>query len=372
MTEIQLYHVTKVFGKKIVAVDDVSLTIEDGEYVTLIGPSGCGKTTTLRLIAGTILPTKGKIYFDNVSMENMPIQERHIGFVFQHFAVFPHMTVRENVAYGPTVRGKSKKEIEYLTESALKSVGLSDRAEVYPKELSAPELQQTALARVLASESRILLLDEPIGALDQAIRESFQHFLRSLVKREGLTAIHVTHDQGEALSISDRVAVMNRGQLIQIGAPEDLLYSPIHIFTSFFVGESDFIEGIVIDDKGPQAKVKVGQEIINVHNAGINKGARVVVAVRREFYNLIAEKQVKTLSYKPTNILHGRVVDDRFLGILRRVRVKLVNQQIIEAKIHAKHPYHFKQGEKVLVNLDPRLTRCYRYPKEGIEEALRM
>ena len=156
MTEIQLYHVTKVFGKKIVAVDDVSLTIEDGEYVTLIGPSGCGKTTTLRLIAGTILPTKGKIYFDNVSMENMPIQERHIGFVFQHFAVFPHMTVRENVAYGPTVRGKSKKEIEYLTESALKSVGLSDRAEVYPKELSAPELQQTALARVLASESRIL------------------------------------------------------------------------------------------------------------------------------------------------------------------------------------------------------------------------
>lgn len=372
MTEIRLHHVTKIYAKKVLAVDDLSLTIEDGEYVSLIGPSGCGKTTTLRLIAGVILPTKGKIYFDDKPVENVPIQERQIGFVFQHFAVFPHMTVRENVAYGPTIRGRSHKEIEELTENALKAVGLTTRADVYPKELSAPELQQTALARVLASESKILLLDEPIGALDQAIREDFQHFLRNLVKREGLTAIHVTHDQGEALSISDRVAVMNRGKLIQIGSPEDLLYSPTNLFTSFFVGESDFIEGIILDDEGPNAKIRIGSETIEAHNAGITKGTRVVVAVRREFFNLVSERKMKSLPKPPINMLSGTILEDRFLGILRRVRVRLNNQQIIEAKIHAKHPYHFQAGEKVFVEIDPHFTRCYRYPKEGIEEALKM
>ena len=370
MSEIRLQHVSKIFGKDVEAVKDLSFIIEDGEYVSLIGPSGCGKTTTLRLLAGTIMPTKGKIFFDNKSVEDVKIQDRNIGFVFQHFAIFPHMTVRENISYSPMVRGRSKREIEDLVENALKAVQISEKAELYPSSLSAPDWQKTALARVLASEARILLLDEPLGALDQKIREEFQGFLRNLVKREKLTAIHVTHDQAEALTISDKVVVMNKGKLIQLGSPSDLIYNPNHIFTSFFVGESDFLEGIVMNDEGEEAEVKIGQSIINTHNTGITKGRRVAVAVRREFFSL--EKMLDKEEKRTNNYISGRVIQDQFLGLFRRVSVLLENQQIIEVKIHAKHPIYFQENEKVKVQVDSKVSRCFAYPKEGITTALEM
>ncbi|MHA1302975.1 MAG: ABC transporter ATP-binding protein [Candidatus Heimdallarchaeaceae archaeon] len=372
MPEIRLHHVTKIFGKSVEAVKDLSFIIEDGEYISLIGPSGCGKTTTLRLLAGTILPTKGQIYFDDKSVENLSIQDRNIGFVFQHFAIFPHMTIWENVAYGPTVKGRKKNEIENLVESALKSVQLQDRAEYYPSSLSAPELQKTALARVIAAEARILLLDEPLGALDQKIREDFQFFLRNLVKREGLTAVHVTHDQSEALSISDRIAVMNRGELVQIGTQNDLIYAPTSIFTSFFVGESDFIDGFVLEDREKYATVKVGRSIIKVHNAGISKGDRVVISVRREFLDLIKLNEDPNKKKDERNSIKGKVVNDQFLGLYRRVQVRLENQQIVEAKIHAKNSIKFKHNDTVEVVINPSKTRCFKYPKEGIKAALQM
>ncbi len=371
MTEIRFQHVTKIFGRKVEAVKDLSFVIEDGEYISLIGPSGCGKTTTLRLFAGTILPTQGQIFFDEQAMENVSIQDRNIGFVFQHFAIFPHMTTWENVAYSPTVKGRSKSEIEDLVEAALKSVQLSDKADLYPETLSAPDWQKTALARVLASEARILLLDEPLGALDQKIREEFQVFLRKLVKKEKLTAIHVTHDQAEALSISDRVAVLNKGELVQIGTPTDLLFKPNHIFTSFFVGESDFLDGVVIDDKEDLAKIRIGQNLIEVSNMAIPSGNRVAVAVRREFLKVDKFKQGKKKA-KISNFLPGTVIQDQFMGLLRRVRIRLENQQIIEAKIHAKHPVHFKENEKVKVSIEPESARCFEYPEEGISSALEM
>jgi spermidine/putrescine transport system ATP-binding protein len=372
MTEVRFQHVTKIFDRNVEAVKDLSFIIEEGEYISLIGPSGCGKTTTLRLLAGTILPTRGKIFFDDVAMENLAIQDRHIGFVFQHFAIFPHMTVWENAAYSPTVRGKTRKDIEELVEQALKSVQISDKAELYPETLSAPDWQKTALARVLASEAKLLLLDEPLGALDQKIREEFQDFLRGLVKREKLTAIHVTHDQSEALVISDRVAVMNKGKLVQLGTPSDLLFSPNHIFSSFFVGESDFLEGVIIDDEEQYAKVRVGQSIIDVENMGIPKGQRVAVAVRREFYQIQKLVLEKNVNKRENNVLLGVVVQDQFLGLLRRVRIKLENQQIIEAKIHAKHPVYFKENEKVKISIEPEFARCYEYPKDGIASELEM
>jgi putative spermidine/putrescine transport system ATP-binding protein len=367
MSEIRFQHVTKIFGRRVEAVKDLSFIIEDGEYISLIGPSGCGKTTTLRLLAGTILPTKGKIFFNDEPMETVSIQERNIGFVFQHFAIFPHMTVEENIAYGPTIRGRPKNEIEELVEKALKSVQISDKADLYPRSLSAPDWQKTALARVLASEAKILLLDEPLGALDQKIREEFQIFLRKLVKKEKLTAIHVTHDQAEALSISDRVAVMNKGRLVQLGTTADLIYNPNHLFASFFVGESDFLEGIIIDDSEKEAEVRIGKTTIKVNNMGIEKGKRVAVAVRREFFQ-VEPDSAKNLP----NSLPGIVMEDKFLGLLRRVRIKLENQQIIEAKIHAKHPIHFSENEKVQINIEPSITRCFDYPKEGIVSALEM
>lgn len=373
MSEIHFQHVTKIFGRKVEAVKDLSFIIEDGEYISLIGPSGCGKTTTLRLLAGTIMPTKGRIFFDNTAMENISIQDRNIGFVFQHFAIFPHMNIWENVAYGPTVRGRSKKDIEDLVEKALKSLQLTDKAELYPISLSAPDWQKTALARVLASESRILLLDEPLGALDQKIREEFQVFLRNLVKKERLTAIHVTHDQAEALTISDRVVVMNKGRLVQMGSPTDLLFTPNNIFASFFVGESDFLVGVVVDDREKYSEVKVGNNIIKVNNMGIERGKRVVVAIRREFFQI--EKifvKDKIRQDSQLNSLPGVVIQDQFLGLLKRIKIKLENQQIIEAKIHAKNPIHFKEHDNVRVIIDPDTARSFSYPKEGIVSALEM
>ena len=367
MTEIRFQDVTKIFGKRVEAVKNLSFIIKDGEYISLIGPSGCGKTTTLRLIAGTILPTKGQIFYDNVAMENVSIQDRNVGFVFQHFAIFPHMTAWENVAYSPTVRGKSKKETEELVEKALKAVQMSDKAELFPSALSAPDWQKTALARVLASEAKILLLDEPLGALDQKIREEFQVFLRNLVKKEKLTGIHVTHDQSEAMVISDRVAVMNKGELIQIGSPSDLLFTPNHLFTSFFVGESDFLDGVIIDDSTKNAQVRIGDSKIEVENMGIEKGKRVSVAVRREFIKIHKQESEELENYLP-----GTIIRDQFLGLLRRVRIKLDNQQIIEAKIHAKHPVHFKENERVWVIIDPTDARTFDYPLEGISSALEM
>ncbi len=371
MPEIEFKNVTKIFGKKVKAVQDLSFIINDGEYVTLIGPSGCGKTTTLRLLAGLILPTKGQILFDNKNVEQLSIRDRNIGFVFQHFAIFPHMSVWDNVAYGPTVKGKSKREIEYLVENAIKAVGIEQRANEYPDNLGAPELQKTALARVIAAEAQILLLDEPLGALDQKIREEFQFFLRDLVKREGLTAIHVTHDQSEALSISDRVAVMNKGKLMQIGTKHELIFEPKNIFTSFFVGESDFIDGYVVDVNKEFTKVKVGKSVVKVKAIGLNRGERAVLGIRREFIEI--KKQEETEQKEEyENYIRGKIIDDKFLGLFRRVNVLLENQQIIEAKIHAKYPIKFKPDELVKVIVNPFRTRCFSYPKDGIDAELSM
>ncbi|MHA1346788.1 MAG: ABC transporter ATP-binding protein [Candidatus Heimdallarchaeaceae archaeon] len=368
MPDIRLQSVTKIFGRRVEAVKDLSFIIEDGEYVSLIGPSGCGKTTTLRLLAGTILPTQGHIYFDDKSVENLSIRDRNIGFVFQHFAIFPHLTVWENAAYGPRVRGRKNSEIDSLVDHALKAVQIDEKADLYPPSLSAPDWQKTALARVIASEAKILLLDEPLGALDQKIREEFQIFLRDLVKKEGLTAIHVTHDQAEALTISDKVAVMNKGRLVQLGSASELIFTPNNIFTSFFVGESDFLESVVINDKEDFSEVRVGQSTIKVKNMGIARGKRAVVAIRREFFKV--HKNADKIETE--NFLPGVVVRDQFLGLLRRVRVKLGNQQIVEVKVHAKHPIRFKENEKVKLVIDPSSTRCFEYPKEGVASALEM
>ena len=245
---------------------------------------------------------------------------------------------------------------------------IDDKADLYPPSLSAPDWQKTALARVIAAEAKILLLDEPLGALDQKIREEFQVFLRNLVKKEHLTAIHVTHDQSEALTISDKVAVMNKGQLIQLGSPTNLIFTPNHLFTSFFVGESDFLETVVMDDKDTNATVRVGKSLIKVKNMGIEKGKRAIVAVRREFFEIYKMDDKNDVE----NYLPGIVVRDQFLGLLRRVSVKLENQQIVEVKIHAKHPVRFKENEKVKLAIDPSSTRCFEYPAEGISAALEM
>jgi ABC-type Fe3+/spermidine/putrescine transport system ATPase subunit len=235
MPEIEIKDLKKIYKTTdgdVHALDDINLRIRKGDYNTILGPSGCRKTTLLRCIAGLVDPTDGKIFFDGQDVRGMSIQDRQIGFVFQHFAIFPHLDVRENVAYGPTIRGWKKEEIEKSVRSNLKRVGLADRSHAMPGELSGGMRQRLGLARALSTNSKLLLLDEPLSALDAKIGEFLRYELRRIAKKRGITAIHVTHNQAEAMTISDNIILMKHGKVVQDGTPEEIYEKPNSIFSA--------------------------------------------------------------------------------------------------------------------------------------------
>ena len=236
MTRVVLSHVSKSFSK-VEAVKDLSLEIQEGEFLTLLGPSGCGKTTALRLILGALHPDKGDIYFDDEPVTNLPLHERNVGIVYQNYALFPHLTARENVAFGLRVRQLPQQEIAARTREAFKLLQIQGLEERYPRELSGGQQQRVALARTLVVEPRLLLLDEPLSNLDAKLRANLRHELRNFQKWLGITTIYVTHDQEEALAISDRIAIMNNGQVIQLGKPLDVYFHPRHPFAKEFFSD---------------------------------------------------------------------------------------------------------------------------------------
>src|SRR5512136_889061 len=244
MPEVRVVNLTKKFGK-IAAIDNVTLTIHDKEYFSLLGPSGCGKTTLLRLIAGLIDLDSGEIYIGDKLVNDVPPEDRDIGFVFQTFALFPHMTAWSNVLYGPKVKNYDAKQAETIGHEVLEMVKLNERLDAYPSELSGGMMQRIAVARALAAGAKILLLDEPLGQLDAKVRNEIRYEMRKMAKDLNLTAIHVTHDQAEAMSISDRIAVMKKGRIVQVDTPQELYTHPNSIFVAHFIGESNFLEGTV-------------------------------------------------------------------------------------------------------------------------------
>src|SRR5512137_1195167 len=244
MPEVRVINLNKKFGK-VYALDNVSLTIHDQEYFSLLGPSGCGKTTLLRLIAGRIEPDGGEIYIGDRRVDKDPPEDRDIGFVFQTFALFPHMTAWSNVIYGPKVKNYDAKQAETIGHEVLELVKLNERLNAYPSELSGGMMQRIAVARALAAGAKTLLLDEPLGQLDAKVRNEIRYEIRRMAKDLKLTAIHVTHDQAEAMSISDRIAVMKKGKIVQIGSPQELYMHPNSLFVAHFIGESNFLEGYI-------------------------------------------------------------------------------------------------------------------------------
>ncbi|MHA2169500.1 MAG: ABC transporter ATP-binding protein [Candidatus Kariarchaeaceae archaeon] len=369
MPEIQFYEVSKYYGP-VKAVEDLNFTIYDGEYLSLLGPSGCGKTTTLRILSGLILPSKGKILWDGKPVESLTANLRDIGYVFQQFAIFPHLDVWSNIAFGPEVKGLSSLDIEDTVEQYIKLVGLEEKANVYPHDLNAADLQRVGIARVLATGATTLLLDEPMGALDQKVREQFQDEIRLLVKKLKLTAIHVTHDQSEAMAISDRIGVMKKGKMIQLGTPRDLLFNPTQIFTAHFIGEADFLEGIVTETANSTIKVElIGDEIISLPKSPPIPvvGQRVIVGVRREFFKVRLTSEHK--EKRDINTLHGTVLDDRFIGEKRRTRIQLEYGRKIEVKRYASESF-LATGELVEVHVPENGAFLFRYPSSGLEVAL--
>ncbi|MBL8129258.1 MAG: ABC transporter ATP-binding protein, partial [Chloroflexia bacterium] len=240
MTRVQLNHVTKRYGST-TAVDDFNADIADGEFITLLGPSGCGKTTTLRIVAGLIDPSAGEIRFDGQVMNNVPSHKRNIGLAFQSHALFPHLTVARNVAFGLEVKGEPKAQTQERVRSMLEMVSLSDYADRMPAQLSGGQQQRVALARMLATDPRVLLFDEPLSALDRNLRDTLKYSILDLQRRTKKTAIYVTHDQSEAFAISDRIFVMNGGRIEQAGTQLDIYLRPHTEFVANFVGDNNAI-----------------------------------------------------------------------------------------------------------------------------------
>ncbi|MCO5089539.1 ABC transporter ATP-binding protein [Bosea sp. (in: a-proteobacteria)] len=287
MSSVDIRHIRKSYGQ-MVAVDGVELAIADGEFISLLGPSGCGKTTTLRMIAGLIDPDSGSIEIDGRDVVALPPYRRNLGMVFQSYALFPHMTVAENIGFGLEMRAFSRAEIQTRVAAALDVVRLPGVAERYPKQLSGGQQQRIALARAIAIEPSVLLLDEPLSNLDLKLRMEMRVELKQLHARIGVTTVFVTHDQGEGLSLSDRVVVMNGGRIAQIGTPQEIYETPANRFVAAFIGEATLFDGVVEGMVGDAVKVRTdgGLTILAQTQRPVSPGQRVSVPVRPETVRL--------------------------------------------------------------------------------------
>lgn len=312
VVQINLSSVTKKFGET-VAVNDVSLQIESGEFFSLLGPSGCGKTTTLRIIGGFVFPSAGEVYINDELMDETPPNRRPVNTVFQNYALFPHKTVAQNIAFGLQMKKIPKAEIVDAVDRSLDLIQLEGYGERKPTELSGGERQRVALARALINEPTILLLDEPLSALDLKLRKQMQLELKELQRKVGITFVYVTHDQGEALTLSDRIAVMNEGSILQVGTPHEIYESPQNRFVADFIGTSNFIDGVIIGSDGAFVEIISDTEppfrfvcqpdiVYQVDTA--------VTAILRPERILISAKPNQNIA----NCLRGEIQDESYLG----------------------------------------------------------
>lgn len=328
---VDLIHVTKRYGETI-AVAALSLAVESGEFLTLLGPSGCGKSTTLRLIGGFERPEVGDVRIGGVSMAGWAPHRRHVNTVFQNYALFPHMTVWENVGFGLEMASVPGEERKRRVGAALAMVRLPDVAGRAPSALSGGQQQRVALARALVNRPAVVLLDEPLGALDLKLRREMQSELKTLNRETGATFIYVTHDQDEALSMSDRIAVMDDGRIRQVGSPFEIYERPRSRFVADFVGESNFLVGVLREQDGGVARVAV--DGVGVVGATIPEGVtptcgdRVTVAVRPEHARLTETDSDGDV----VNRLEGRVVEFRYAGAHTRIVMALANGGLMTAQ----------------------------------------
>ncbi len=312
MSYLELSHVHKSFSGT-TAVEDFNLSIVQGEFISFLGPSGCGKTTTLRMVAGFELPTAGQITLEGKDLTFLPPNKRHVGMVFQSYALFPNMTVAENIGYGLKVAGKSKLEIKPRVDEMLGLIHLEKFGTRYPGQLSGGQQQRVALARALAIRPHVLLLDEPLSALDAKIRVELRHEIRRIQQQLGITTIYVTHDQEEALSLSDRIVVMSQGKMEQVGTPAQIYNFPETEFVAQFVGQINLLPVEVVNPA--QGVVKLGQQLIQAGQFGRLNGKPVRLAVRPE--------ELNPGFIEGANNLNGRVDTITYLGSIVRIRIAI-------------------------------------------------
>ena len=310
-----------------VAVENMNMTIEDGEFFTMLGPSGCGKTTTLRMIAGFEEPTSGKIIIEGRDVVGIPPFHRPVNTVFQDYALFPHMTVGQNVAFGLEMDSRPKQEIANRVQQMLKQVQLPNMDKRYPKQLSGGQQQRVALARALIKSPRVLLLDEPLGALDLKLRKQLQLELKHMQRQLGITFIYVTHDQEEALTMSDRIAVMNFGHVLQVGEPQAIYNRPTTRFVADFIGETNFMAATVqqvhTGETGPEADVLIDNAYplrVSMHEVNVKAGDMISVAIRPE------KIDIREATDTEANALPGTIEEVIFIGTDTRYVVRITEK----------------------------------------------
>jgi spermidine/putrescine ABC transporter ATP-binding subunit len=356
---ISFRNISKRWGTA-VAVDNVSLDIEPREFFALLGPSGCGKTTLLRMLAGLEVPTEGHVLIDGQDMGDIPPNRRAVNMVFQSYAVFPHMTVADNVAYGLKIEGVPQPERDRRVQEALDLVQLGHLAARMPDQLSGGQRQRVALARALVKKPKVLLLDEPLSALDAKLREAMRFELSQLQQKVGITFIMVTHDQTEALAIASRVAVMNKGSIAQIGTPSDLYEFPASRFVADFIGSVNMFEGTLTDDKPDEATVacpELEPHRVHVPHAVLGQETSTVwVAIRPEKMNL--HKDADAPPAVPEcpdahNVARGEIKEVSYLGDISIFHVLLDNGRLIRISRSNRSRFdqdNFSCGEKVWVS----------------------
>ncbi|MBI5982295.1 ABC transporter ATP-binding protein [Clostridium perfringens] len=331
---IELKGITKSYGKDTI-LDNLSLNIKKNEFLTLLGPSGCGKTTTLKIIAGFETADSGQVVFENNIINDIPPYERQLNTVFQKYALFPHMNVYENIAFGLKLKKMPKDVIDQKVKEMLKLVALEGYENRDIEALSGGQQQRVAIARALVNEPKVLLLDEPLGALDMKLRKEMQIELKRIQQKLGITFIFVTHDQEEALTMSDTIVVMNKGEIQQMGSPEDIYNEPANSFVAKFIGESNIVDGIMLDD----FKVEFGGRIFDCVDKGFEKNEAIEVVIRPEDFEMVKYEN---------GMLKGTVTSVIFKGVHYEIEVKDENHTWI---LH--NTKHAEIGSKIGLSLDP-------------------
>ncbi|MFN8411330.1 MAG: ABC transporter ATP-binding protein [Anaerolineales bacterium] len=317
MSYLSISNVTKQFGDTVV-VDNFNLDIEKGEFVSFLGPSGCGKTTTLRMVAGFEIPTSGKILLDGKDITDKAPNQRNVGMIFQSYALFPNMTVAQNIGFGLRIRKEPEDMVRQRVDEMIKLINLEKHVNKYPYQLSGGQQQRVSLARALANRPQVLLLDEPLSALDAKIRVSLRAEIRAIQKSLGITAIFVTHDQEEALSISDRIVVMNVGEMEQVGTPFEIYNFPKTRFVANFVGSLNTSDAEVIDPASGVVSIDGIHFTAAEGTAARKKGDKVKIAIRPERLSFASEQ-------KKANVVDCTIENIMFLGSVVRIQVKVGN-----------------------------------------------
>ena len=337
--------VDKSYDGKVLVVKDLNLDINEGEFITMLGPSGSGKTTCLMMLAGFETPTNGEIYLDSKPISRIPPHKRGIGMVFQNYALFPHLTVYENLAFPLKVRKLSKDDIDKKVDKALSMVSLSGFEKRMPNQLSGGQQQRVAVARSLVFDPQLVLMDEPLGALDKNLRESMQYEIKHIHESIGVTVVYVTHDQSEALTMSSRIAVFNDGKVQQLSTPDKLYEEPVNSFVAEFIGENNTFAGEVTDISGGKCKVKLdtGGEIISNPISVTSRGEKTKVSLR-------PERAIINPEDKMDNKHKGKIEEIIYHGDHARVRLNLLgNKEFILKVPNSSSRMDIKRGNEINV-----------------------